>query len=99
MVETTEQSANTADVQEDTPLTPEQEKEIVDYIQQLLESICVDDQKIADENLETLTDTIYEQMKHHKDNPSKEDIRKMLANIQKIVNDKELNQEQKQKKL
>jgi hypothetical protein len=33
MVETTEQSGNTADVQEDTPLTPEQEKEIVDYIQ------------------------------------------------------------------
>ena len=63
------------------------------------EIIWVDDKKLASENLDTLTDTIYDQVKHQKNNPSKKEIKKMPQKIQEIVNEKDLTQEERQKKL
>ena len=54
---------------------------------------------MAKESLETLTDTIYEQIKHQKDNPSKKEIKEMLQKIRKIVNDDKLTAEEKDKKM
>ena len=47
----------------------------------MLETICVDNKKLASDNLDTLTDTIYDQVKHQKNNPSKKEIKKMLQRI------------------
>ena len=44
----------------------------------MLETICQDDKKLAKESLDELTNTIYDQVKHHKNNPSKKEIKKML---------------------
>ena len=41
----------------------------------MLETLCAVDPELANKNLDTLCDTIYDQVKHHKDNPSKKEIK------------------------
>lgn len=76
-------------------MTPEQEQEVISYIKELLETICQKDKKLAKESIDELTDTIYNSVKHQKDNPSKKEIRQMLIKIQEMCNDEQLTEQEK----
>ena len=61
----------------------------------MLETICQGDKKLAKESLDELTDTIYEQVKAQKNNPSKKEVRQMLERIQAMCTDEALTEEEK----
>jgi hypothetical protein len=61
--------------------------------------LCVDDQKKAELNLEQLCDTVYEQVKGLKDPPSKDEVRRILQNIQTLLTDKTLTEDERDKRM
>ena len=56
------------------------------YIEKIIHTLCVEDPELAKKNLATLTDTIFDQVKHMDNHASKQEIRRMLVSIQTTVN-------------